>query len=271
MGVDPMTNESWVPFGIHWLSYGVPFLGAVIMIYALPLLWSGHDRCLDISMSQGKNQLPRMAFAWPSAVRGSLVGFLAGFIPTLSYSISSKIAWLAEKRRYSSPIDIHSIRRVVAAESANNAAALSALIPLLLFGIPLVASEVVLYNMLTAQGHHLGATALDRSLILSLSAAFIIANLVGFLAAWPLASLITDLLRRHQMKINIMITAMLISVFLYEGLTLMQIDIYMVLGFVLLGLGWMLRRYDTQPVIFGFVISDFITHTASLMMQKYSF
>ena len=271
MGVDPMTNESWVPFGIDWLSHGIPFLGVVIMIYALPLLWSGTAKSADVTAVSSKDRSASVLFPWPSAIRGSAVGFLAGFIPALSYSISSKIAWLVEKSRYSTTQDSDSIRRLVSAESANNAAALSALIPLVLFGIPLVASEVVLYNMLTAQGFHLGATAVDEHLIWSLAASFMIANLVGFLAAWPLARPVTDIVDCHQSKIRIMVTVILLGIFIHEGWSLMQGSIYAIVGLVLCGLGWMLRRYDTQPVIFGFIMSDFIAHTASLVMQKYSF
>lgn len=271
IGVDPMTNESWVPLGIHWLSYGVPFLGVVIMIYALPLLWSTTIRSNDITAGiTDQSRSAPLAFPWLSAIRGSTVGFLAGFIPALSYSISSKIAWLIEKKYHATLESTHSVKRVVAAESANNAAALSALIPLILFGIPLVASEVVLYNMLAAQGFHLGAAAVDRHLIWSLTAAFVIGNVIGFLAAWPLSGVVTSLIDQTQSAIKLMVTAMLIVIFMHEGWSLMQSSIYVIIGIVLSALGWTLRSYDTQPVIFGFVISDMVVNIMSLMIQKYS-
>lgn len=271
IGVDPMTNESWVPLGIHWLSYGVPFLGVVIMIYALPLLWSNTVRSNGITHSiTDQSRSAPLAFAWLSAIRGSTMGFMAGFIPALSYSISSKIAWLIEKKYHATREIMHSVKRVVAAESANNAAALSALVPLIFFGIPLVASEVVLYNMLTAQGFHLGAAAVDRHLIWNLAAAFVIGNVIGFLAAWPLAGVVTRLIDQNQSTIKLLVTALLLVIFIHEGWSLMQSSIYVMIGIVLCALGWALRRYDTQPVIFGFVISDMVANTLSLMIQKYS-
>ena len=68
----------------------------------------------------------------------SLIGSVFGFIPQLGSSVSSYACYFYEKLKKSSPL-----ARVTASETANNSAIITAWLPLLVFGIPITATEVL--------------------------------------------------------------------------------------------------------------------------------
>jgi len=204
-----------------------------------------------------------------SSIRGSIIGFFAGFIPALSYSVSSKIAWLVENKQYKKSNYNHSLHRLVAAESANNAASLSAIVPLIVFGIPIVASETILYNLISAKGIVLGPAVLEMWLLVSLATAYLIANLIGFITAWPLANYVTQTITQYDKEIKIVVSLSLVLLLAYEAYHTNLVDIYAIIIVLLIPISYVLRKFDTQPLIFGFVLSSIIMQTWFVFFQKY--
>jgi putative tricarboxylic transport membrane protein len=275
IGVDKTTNDVWTPFGLEFFTYGIPFLTVLIVIYALPILWrnsyspDSHLKNHESTDLLNQYGLPTEKFPYMSSIRGSIIGFFAGFIPALSYSISSKIAWLFEKTKYKQNNYSHSLHRLVSAESANNAASLSAVIPLIMFGVPIIASETILFNLITAKGFVLGPGAIQLSLLSALAAAYLISNLIGFIAAWPLATFVTQAITYHEKKIKIFISVLLVVLLAYEAYHTNLLDIYAIIIVLLIPISWCLRKFDTQPIIFGFVLSGIISQTLFVFFQKY--
>jgi putative tricarboxylic transport membrane protein len=68
----------------------------------------------------------------------SLIGSIFGFMPQLGATVSSYACYFYEKFRGHSPLV-----RVAASETANNSAIITAWLPLLVFGIPITATEVL--------------------------------------------------------------------------------------------------------------------------------
>ena len=69
----------------------------------------------------------------------SVVGCFCGMIPQLGSTISSYLSYSLEKIRGRSPLE-----KITASETANNGAAITAWLPLLLFGIPFSGSEIMM-------------------------------------------------------------------------------------------------------------------------------
>jgi putative tricarboxylic transport membrane protein len=275
IGVNNTTNDVWTPFGLEFLTYGIPFLGVLIIIYVFPVLYRSYSlplKSVDINNFPNIVDRPVMSagtFPFMSSIRGSIIGFFAGFVPALSYSISSKIAWLFEKTQHNQETPEHSMRRLISAESANNAASLSAIIPLIMFGVPIVASETILYNLITTKGFVLGPSAIQIPFLISLAAAYLIANAFGFIAAWPLASYVTKIMSIHGTKIKIFVSISLVALYFFEGYETNLLEIYAIISGLLVLLSFSLRKFDTQPVIFGFVLAEIITQTTFVFLQKY--
>ena len=92
---------------------------------------------------------------WVTLVRSSFLGSIGGFVPGLSYAFSSIFSYTIErwirqrKNTYNYNGDVNCL---IASESANNAGAFTQMIPLLFLGIPITASEALIYNILVSRG-----------------------------------------------------------------------------------------------------------------------
>ena len=74
-----------------------------------------------------------------SVVRGALIGYFCGFVPGLTVVLASNASYAVERKLKGSLDANGDYGGLVTAETANNAAAFTSLIPLLGFGIPLCA------------------------------------------------------------------------------------------------------------------------------------
>jgi putative tricarboxylic transport membrane protein len=88
--------------------------------------------------------------SFPAIIRGSLVGFFKGIVPGSGATLASFLAYLLEKKVSKHPerFGHGAIEGVAAPESANNAAAGGAMIPLLTLGIPGTGTTAVLMGAL---------------------------------------------------------------------------------------------------------------------------
>src|SRR4029078_8630755 len=76
--------------------------------------------------------------AWPASLRGTVIGSVCGLLPGAGVTLGSFLAYAIEKRVSRTPKEFGNgaIEGVASPESANNAAAQTAFIPLLSLGIP---------------------------------------------------------------------------------------------------------------------------------------
>jgi TctA family transporter len=150
IGYNDITHSTWID--IPGLLSGIPNEPFLIGLYALPLLLTAsaqfknsnpvHDT-LDFSDPQAS----RWIGIW-SALRGTFIGLFAGLIPWLGTVISSNAAHFLENKFYPRATIEHSLRRCTAAEASNNAAFVSMLFPLLIFGIAIQPHEAIILGIL---------------------------------------------------------------------------------------------------------------------------
>ena len=133
--------------GLPVLSVGVPWITLVMG----SLMGSGIRSITDkeINSIATINKDIKTVYL-PSTFRGSLIGFFVGFIPGLSYILSSIFSYLVEKRILrEKQIERKILGSLAASESAHSSGILAMLIPLLVFGIPITASEGVILNIIS--------------------------------------------------------------------------------------------------------------------------
>jgi putative tricarboxylic transport membrane protein len=94
-----------------------------------------------------------MASRW-AILRGSLIGFFVGILPGAGATAASMVAYAAERRFSRQPerFGHGAIEGVAAPESANNAAAVGAMVPLLTIGIPGSATTAIMLGGLLVFG-----------------------------------------------------------------------------------------------------------------------
>lgn len=78
-------------------------------------------------------------FPWSGIFKGSAIGSLFGLIPGPSATMAGAVAFRSSRGTY---------HQITAAESANNAAVISGMLPLLMVGIPLAISDVLVLQLL---------------------------------------------------------------------------------------------------------------------------
>ena len=250
---------------------GIPIALAFIFFYALPtLLGNKFNNGQIINVKQDSKHFNIKQFAWWSTIRGSIIGFFAGLIPSLTFTISSQLAYSFEKivkrKSYKKGDD----RCLAAAESANNSATMSFLLPLLVFGIPISASEILVYDMVINKGAQFGLEWItDSAIVSALVISFIIANIIGFIAAWPMASLVSNFIYKHDKKIFWIALILLGITIINVGMNEYQLWYYMLLSSVLLPFSWLLKRFDCIPFIFGFMLSVHFERVLSQFIAIY--
>jgi len=158
VGFDPLSQSRFLTGGLEMLDGGLPtfpFLTGLMVLSSfgenkieLPLLQS------TISLRDKFNALLSLSNKW-SVFRGCVVGAAAGLIPGVGFVISSQLASTFE--RWFSAEDKPLL---VAAETADKAASVTVLLPLILTGIPIITSEAMLVAAAESKGFVAGSSLL---------------------------------------------------------------------------------------------------------------
>ena len=161
VGVDLISGQPRFTFGNLKLLSGVPFVPVAIGLFGLAevlaSVWEGRTSQLvrgDLSL---RGVLPTaadwLASRW-AILRGGLIGFFVGILPGAGATAASMISYAAEKRFSRQPerFGRGAIEGVAAPESANNAAAVGAMVPLLTIGVPGSATTAIMLGGLLVFG-----------------------------------------------------------------------------------------------------------------------
>ena len=154
IGQDTISGTSRFTFGIVELMDGVGLVPVVMGLFGISEILLNLETKIDreIFQTKVKGLLPTLEdwirCKW-SIVRGTVIGFFLGILPGGGAVLASFVAYAVEKRSSARPEEFGTgvIEGVAAPESANNAAAQSAFIPLLTMGLP---SNVVMAMLLGA-------------------------------------------------------------------------------------------------------------------------
>lgn len=255
-------NTCYVPVEITDLYTGIPILSAVCAIYVFPQLLKDVDKGDSRNYFQEKVYLFEHFYYFVgniySAIRGTVIGFFLGFTPGASMTMSSNTAYRIEmaNQKRKGTYTQGNYNSLVAAETANNAATLSNLLPLFLLGIPLGGSEVVFYDIVSSKGfvfHRDFTFEFFKDVIVS---NLIIINLIAFCIAWPFAKYIKIFAQIPYSYLRVFIFLLLCYILYTVGAQYFQGVYYLTVFLVLLPIGYLLRNQDTLPFIFVFILQE---------------
>jgi putative tricarboxylic transport membrane protein len=189
-------------------------------------------------------------------LRGSLIGYVCGFVPGVSTVLSTNASYSFEKKLHPN----NPGKLLVASETANNSGQFASMLPLLLIGIPITGSEIVLYSMLVDAGwspYQFDNVSNNADMIFKqIVPWFVFANIVGLIVAWPLAR---QILRMFANNRKYMIAIMAVGMLLlntYLGLLDYRVWLYTVCLFVFSGVGLLLKKHETVPLIFMYILGN---------------
>lgn len=250
IGYNSYLNINFATFGNMHLYAGLPMPVVLICLFAIPQMLHHWDT--EITKSINKTyELGRLYILNPVALFGStLIGFFGGLIPGLTTVFSSTAAYNASMLFTKDPV-----KRIVVSETANNAGAFSMLLPLLIFGVPLIGSEAILLFLMEQKGFNLVQFKFSDFLP-ELALGLVVVNAVGFMMAWPLSKMVPSF---YRFNIKIIISLLIIALFfvtLYTGYMNYSMAYYFVCFVVLAPIGVLLRNVDTLPLVFAFIIHN---------------
>jgi putative tricarboxylic transport membrane protein len=261
VGIDPVAGAPRFTFGSERLLDGVSFVAVIVGLFGLSevLISALGERPTHAHAPGLKALMPtRTDFrrSAPAIARGTGIGFLLGLIPGMTGSVSSLLSYGAERKfsRNRSELGRGAIEGVAGPETANNAHANGALIPLFTLGIPASPTIAVLMGAFLQQGLTPGPTLFSEhaEVAWAIIASLFIGNVILLILNVPLVRVWTSILRIPQP-----ILTPLIMLFLVVGSYTINYSVFDVFVMILFGVvGLVMRRFDIPlaPLVLTLVL-----------------
>lgn len=280
VGLDLTTGKPRFAFNAATLFDGIGIVPLVMGLFGISEVLTNIEGPLEriIFKSSIKNILPNLDDWKRSAgpiTRGSILGFLLGILPGGGSITSSFVSYTVEKKVSKHPEEFGkgAIEGVAGPETANNAAAGGAFVPLLVLGIPPNAVMAVLLGALIIQGVAPGPTLINDhpDIFWGVIASMYVGNIMLLVLNLPLIGMWVKVL-----KVPYGILMPLILLFCLIGAYSLGNNIYDVVIMVIFGIvGYILRKfeYEEAPLVLAFILGP-IMETAfrrSLIMSNGKF
>jgi len=261
IGVDPSSGLPRLTGGNLHLYDGVDFLVAIVGLFAIAELFffiESHGKGSSIGVVLDKVTIPwkYIKETFPTMLRASGVGFIAGVLPGAGASLGSFLAYMTEKSiaGEKSGFGTGVPKGIAAPEAGNNAAAGGALVPMLTLGVPGSGTTAVLLALLMTLNITPGPTLFrdNPDVVWGLIASLLIANVVLLIMNVPMVKIFVKILSVPAWILLPGVT--MISTTGIFALTGSYFDLLMLIGFGILG--YFLRKLDvpTVPVILGILL-----------------
>ncbi|NVC22636.1 tripartite tricarboxylate transporter permease [Kocuria salina] len=260
VGIDPVAGAPRFTFGSERLLDGVSFVAVIVGVFGLSEILAYR--------TEWRRSAPAMA-------RGTGIGFGLGLIPGMTGSVSSLLSYGAERKfsRYRSELGHGAVEGVAGPETANNAHANGALIPLFTLGIPASPTIAVLMGAFLQQGLTPGPTlfAENSEIAWAIIASLFIGNVLLIILNVPLVGLWTSIL-----KVPYPILAALILLFMVIGAYTIHFtvfDVFVMIAFGVLGLAMRHLDIPLAPMVLTLVLGPLMERSLreSLEISQGSF
>lgn len=264
VGMDTVTGQLRLTFGIPDLMRGFDFLIAVIGLFGIGEILLSMEEGLAFNGKSGKinakvvletwKKLPRY---WVTSIRSSLIGIWMGITPGGATPASFMSYGLAKKMSKNGPkFGTGEIEGVIAPETAAHAAGTSALLPMLALGIPGSPTAAVLLGGLLIWGLQPGPLLFveQKDFVWGLIASMYLGNLVGLIVVLTTVPLFASILR-----IPFSIIAPVIVVICAIGAYTVHnamLDIWFMMGFGIVGYLFKKLDYPLAPLVLALVLGD---------------
>jgi putative tricarboxylic transport membrane protein len=261
VGQDPMTGEARLTFGFPALLSGVDMVAVAMGLFGIGEMLYNLEHQLTAPGS-----LPPVSRVWPtrpdwlrargSILRGGVIGFFIGIIPGGGGVISSLISYAVEKRRAKQPerFGRGAIEGVAGPETANNASATAAFVPLLTLGLPSNVVMAVIFGALLIQDVTPGPQLISEhpEVFWGVIASMYVGNLMLLVLNVPLVGVFIRLLRlRFTLLAPLTVTVILIGVYTVNNNTF-DVWVALVCGVI----GYLMRKtgFDPGPLVLALAL-----------------
>jgi putative tricarboxylic transport membrane protein len=279
VGIDIVTGELRLAFGTIELARGFSFIIAVIGLFGIGDILVSVEEGLRFRGVTARKMRLREVFAtwrellghWKTFVLGAFIGFWMGFKPGGATAASFMSYGLARRfSRHPERMGKGAIEGIVAPETAAHAAGVSALLPMMVLGIPGSATAAVILGGLLIWGLQPGPMLFTEQpkFVWGLIASMYIGNVIGVVIVLAFVPLFAAILRIPFSILTPMIVVVCVIGAYAPASSL--VDVWYMLGFGLVGYVLKKLDYPLAPLVLAMVLGD-MAETAlrqSLIMSR---
>lgn len=270
IGLDPVTSFERFTFGTQWLLDGVDMAILAMGIFGIgEILYMSERRVSGFSPYAVKcpeklRELLPNRKDWKASIkpigRGSVLGFLVGILPGGGAVVASFLSYAAEKKLAKNPerFGKGAIEGVAGPESANNAAASGAFVPLLTLGIPSNVVMALLMGAFMIHGVTPGPFILKErpDLFWGIITSMYIGNIILLILNVPLIKIFVKIIEIPYVLLSpLIIFICLIGAYSINNKA-QDILLMIIFGFV----GYLMRKFDYEaaPLMLAFVLGPML-------------
>jgi len=280
VGVDLITGAQRFTFRSDTLQDGLGLVPVAMGVFGIAEVLTNIESVVSrtVLKTRIRNLLPNRE-EWKRSIgpimRGSVLGFPLGILPGGGAIIASFLSYGVEKRISKHPEEFGkgAIEGVAGPETANNAGAGGAFVPLLALGIPSNLVTAILLGALMIHGITPGPKMMAQhpEIFWGVIASMYLGNIMLLVLNLPLIGLWVKVL-----KIPYRILMPLILLFCLIGVYSINSNIVELIVMVVFGIvGYMLRKlkYEEAPMVLAFVLGPLLemSFRQSLIMSSGSF
>ena len=265
IGLDSITAQPRLTFDRMELYDGIGLVPVVMGLFGLAEVLSNLERPIARQVIKTKlsqlwpNRADWKASAGPMA-RGTVLGFFLGILPGGGAVISSFASYALEKRLSKTPerFGRGAIEGVAGPEAANNAAAGGAFIPLMTLGIPPNVVMALLLGAFIIHGLQPGPLLMTQNptLFWGIIVSMYIGNAMLLVLNLPLVGMWAQLLRvPYNVLFPLIVLFSIVGVYCSSNNVF---DVYVMIGFGILG--YLMRKtgYEPAPLVLVFVLGPML-------------
>ena len=265
IGIDVMTGYTRFSFGVIELGDGVGIVPVAVGLFGVSeiLLAAGGPTVPEVQRPKLRDLMPsreEFRLSVGPIARGSVLGFLIGIIPGSAHIISSFVSYGVERRisRHPERFGKGAIEGVAGPESANNAAATGAFVPMMALGIPTSPVTAVMIAAIMVHGILPGPMLIQQQpeLFWGFVASMYVGNVVLLILNLPMVGLFVNLLRIPYAYLYPCILCFCILGTYSVSSSVVDVWILLAMG----GTGYLLRKFgfDLAPVALGLVLAPML-------------
>ena len=249
-------------FGSRDLAGGFQLVPALVGAFGFAeLLMAARERAVPVKVNPFDSVIPKLADVaqrWRTILRSGLIGTFIGILPGVGEDVAAGSSYAAAKRASNEPEKFGkgSIDGLMAAETGDNACVPGAMIPVLTLGIPGSAPAAVLMAAMLIHGVRPGPMIMTEAptFVYDVVAMMLYATLGILLYGLTLTNALIKVLSVPKpVIVPIIFVLCVVGAF---AISSRLFDVWVMLGFGVLG--YALRRldYPVAPLVLGLVLGD---------------
>ena len=265
IGLDPIQGYQRFTFGTVNLMGGIPFIPALIGLFAVSEALSQFERLVEPKQETVniKKLIPTMTDirrVFKTLTKSTLIGTFVGALPGAGGDIASFVCYNEAKRSSKHPetFGTGEIEGVAAAEAGNNSSTGGALIPTLSLGVPGDSVTAIIIGALMVQGLRPGPLLFRDHLdiVNALFIGFILANFFFGIFGLMMAGYLSKLI-----MISKRVLIPIIMVLAIVGSFAMQNNVFDILLMLSIGIvGYLIRKIDIPmgPIVLALILGPMV-------------